>query len=94
MKNILIAAAIALALSSITPAAFAANSQNQKMTDCNHKATGMKGDAREQFMKACLSGDQKKMTQQQKMTKCNAEAKVQAPTGQEHKDFMKKCLSD
>lgn len=95
MKKFLVAAAVALALSSITPVAFAANAQNEKMTDCNARAKtdGMKGAARRAFMKSCLSGDEAKMSQQEKMTKCNADAKTKALKGADRKAFMKSCLS-
>jgi hypothetical protein len=32
------------------------NPQQQRMTDCNAQAKGMTGDARKNFMSACLSG--------------------------------------
>jgi hypothetical protein len=34
----------------------AANSQQQKMKDCNKQATGKKGKERQDFMSQCLSG--------------------------------------
>ena len=37
-------------------AAPAANSQQERMKECNAKATGMKGDEHKQFMSSCLSG--------------------------------------
>jgi hypothetical protein len=47
-------------------------------------------------MKDCLKKDtpnETKMSQQNKMKSCNAEAKTKALKGQERKDFMKSCLS-
>lgn len=34
----------------------AANSQQDRMKDCNAQATGMTGDARKTFMSSCLAG--------------------------------------
>jgi hypothetical protein len=39
-----------------TIATVALTAQQQRMKDCNSQASGMKGDARKQFMSACLSG--------------------------------------
>lgn len=67
--------------------------QQQRMKDCNAKAEGKTGDARKQFMSACLSGKDApaKMTQQDKMKACNA--KAGAMKGDERKQFMSSCLS-
>jgi len=68
------------------------NSQNDKMTECNKKAEGMKGDERKAFMSKCLSADSKsKNTQNDKMTACNK--KAEGMKGDERKAFMSKCLS-
>ena len=76
-------------------AAFAANSQQSKMTDCNKQATGKKGDDRKAFMQSCLSAApaaaSAPMTQQQKMTACNSQAGDKK--GDDRKAFMKSCLS-
>jgi hypothetical protein len=40
----------------ITAPANALTAQQQRMKDCNSQASGMKGDARKQFMSTCLSG--------------------------------------
>ena len=96
MKKLLLAAAAAFAFSSIAPVALAAeNAQNQKMVDCNARAKtdALKGATRKKFMKACLSGDEARMTQQEKMVKCNADAKTKMLKGEERKSFMKSCLS-
>lgn len=67
--------------------------QQQRMKDCNARAEGKSGDARKQFMSACLSGKEPaaKMTQQEKMKACNA--KAGAMKGDERKQFMSSCLS-
>ena len=59
--------------------------QQQRMTECNKKATGMKGDERKAFMSSCL-----KDTPQDRMTKCNKEAT--GMKGDERKKFMSECL--
>mgnify|MGYP000579341822 CR=1 FL=1 len=64
--------------------------QQSRMGDCNKKATAKTGDARQAFMKTCLSGDAP-MTQQDRMKKCNADAT--GKTGDARKAFMKDCLS-
>ncbi|SAK63334.1 phosphate starvation-inducible protein PsiF [Caballeronia temeraria] len=77
-------------------AAFAANSQQSKMTDCNKQAGDKKGDDRKAFMKSCLSAApaaaSAPMTQQQKMTACNSQAGDKK--GDDRKSFMKSCLSN
>lgn len=67
--------------------------QQQRMKDCNAKAEGKSGDARKDFMSACLSGKDApaKMTQQEKMTSCNK--KADGMKGDERKKFMSSCLS-
>lgn len=70
--------------------------QQQRMVDCNKEATGKTGDERKTFMSTCLKGGMAapaaKMTQQEKMTSCNAEAKTKALTGDARKTFMSTCL--
>ncbi|SAK70514.1 phosphate starvation-inducible protein PsiF [Caballeronia pedi] len=77
-------------------AAFAANSQQNKMSDCNKQAGDKKGDDRKAFMKSCLSAApaaaSAPMTQQQKMTACNSQAADKK--GDDRKAFMKSCLSN
>jgi hypothetical protein len=76
--------------------AFAANSQQSKMGDCNKQAGDKKGDDRKAFMKSCLSASpaaaSAPMTQQQKMTACNSQAS--GKKGEDRKTFMKSCLSN
>ena len=67
----------------------AKTAQQTKMTTCNKDATGKKGDARNSFMKECLSGGHA-MTQQEKMKTCNVDAK--GMKGDERKTFMSNCL--
>ena len=71
----------------------AANPQQERMKACNEKATGKTGDARKEFMSACLSGKDPapKMTQQEKMTYCNKQAT--GKSGDDRKKFMSSCLS-
>jgi hypothetical protein len=78
-------------------AAFAANSQQAKMADCNKQAGDKKGDERKAFMKSCLSATpdaaaSAPMTQQEKMTACNKQAA--GKKGDDRKAFMSSCLSN
>ena len=54
MKRYLIVVAVLAALA--TPTSAQLTAQQQRMKDCNTKASGMTGDARKQFMSTCLSG--------------------------------------
>ena len=65
------------------------------MANCNKEAGDKKlaGDERKKFMSTCLSGDSKKMTQQEKMTACNKQAGDKKLAGDERKKFMSSCLS-
>ena len=71
MKSLIKMSAVALLL--LTPAAFADNSQQDKMKTCNAQAKDqtLSGDARKSFMKTCLSNqpatDSKLNSQQLKM---------------------------
>ena len=91
------AAIAALALTGLLASpAFAANSQQSKMTDCNKQAADKKGDDRKAFMKSCLSASSPMaasapMTQQDKMKMCNTQAADKK--GDDRKAFMKTCLS-
>jgi hypothetical protein len=79
-------------------AAWADNSQQDKMTSCNAdaKTKGLTGDDRKAFMKSCLSATQptaKGNSQQEKMKTCNASASTKGLTGDDRNAFMKTCLS-
>jgi hypothetical protein len=99
MTRTLSATLAALSLLAAGPAL--ASSQQDKMTACNKKAEGMKGDERNAFMSKCLSADSKADTkakadatvtpQQQKMKDCNK--KAEGMKGDERNAFMSKCLS-
>lgn len=81
--------------------ASALTAQQDKMKTCNTQAADQKlsGDARQTFMKTCLSNAPaapaaKELTpQQQKMKSCNADATTKALKGADRKAFMKTCLS-
>jgi len=92
MNRFALALTASLALAFAAPAL--AGSQQDRMKECNVKAGDMKGDARKDFMKKCLSGASATgNSQQKKMTDCNAEAKTKALAGDARKAFMKECLS-
>ena len=61
--------------------------RQERMADCNKKASGMKGDERKKFMSECL-----KDKPQDRMAKCNKEAGSKALKGEERKKFMSECL--
>ena len=96
--RLLFVATLALA----STAAFAApaaskplSASQQRMSDCSKQASGKKGDARKAFMSTCLKGSAAapaKMTPQEKMKKCNAEAGKQSLKGDARKAFMSNCL--
>ena len=65
----------------------APTAQQQRMAECNKKATGMKGDERKAFMSSCL-----KDKPQDRMTKCNKEAGAKGMKGDDRKKFMSECL--
>jgi len=70
--------------------------QQQRMSDCNAKAAGKKGDERKTFMSSCLKGEGSEtaahQTQQEKMKSCNADASKKSLKGDERKTFMSTCL--
>jgi hypothetical protein len=92
------AAIAALALTGLLASpAFAENSQQTKMADCNKQAGDKKGDDRKAFMKNCLSASSAMaasapMSQQDKMKMCNTQAGDKK--GDDRKAFMKTCLSN
>jgi psiF repeat len=95
MKSLIVVSA---ALLLVSLSVQAQNSQQDKMKACNAQAKeqSLSGDARESFMKTCLSNqpaaDPKLNSQQQKMKQCNADAKTKALTGEDRKTFMSNCL--
>ena len=73
--------------------------QQQRMTDCNAKASDKKGDDRKGFMSSCLSGKEtastatpKQQAQREKMASCNKEASAKNVKGKERQTFMSGCL--
>jgi hypothetical protein len=89
-----LAIACLLALPAFLNPAFSATEQQNKMGECNKKASDKKGDERKAFMSECLSNKPKtsdaQKAQQEKMKTCNADAK--GKTGDERKKFMSECL--
>lgn len=88
--------------------ASAKTAQQEKMTSCNAEATtqGLAGDERKTFMSTCLKGESEttaaaptaaatpaKVTQQEKMKSCSADAKAKGLKGAERKTYMSTCLS-
>ena len=99
-----VAAAPAFAASS-TATSKPMTAQQQKMATCSTQSKGMKGDAHKQFMSDCLKGKattastssapalpNSKMSQQDKMKVCNADANGKKLKGSERKSFMSTCL--
>jgi uncharacterized protein YihD (DUF1040 family) len=85
----------------LTGYAIAETAQQTKMKTCNADATakGLKGDARKDFMKICLSAGGEAAaakpanTQQAKMKSCNADATAKGLKGDARKTFMQTSLS-
>jgi len=98
MRRLAIVLALTACLGSLS--ALAANTQQEKMKSCNAQAKeqNLSGDARQGFMKTCLSAKPaapaaKPLTaQQEKMKKCSADAKAKGLKGAERKAFMSTCL--
>ena len=87
LKTIAMAAAV-LAMGAAQAQDKKPGAQQQRMTQCNQEAKGMKGDERKKFMSDCLSS--KANTQQNRMTECNK--KAAGMKGDERKKFMSGCL--
>ena len=71
--------------------------QQERMTDCNGKASDKKGDDRKKFMSSCLKGEapgasDKQKAQQEKMKSCNKDAGEKNMKGDARKQFMSSCL--
>lgn len=80
--------------------------QQERMVTCNKEATGKTGEVRKAFMSSCLKGAHAvaaapaaatptaagKMTQQEKMKSCSADAKTKSLKGADRKTFMSTCL--
>jgi hypothetical protein len=71
--------------------------QQERMKNCNDKATDKKGDERKKFMSSCLKGEDagasdKQKAQQSKMKSCNKDAGDKKLKGDERKKFMSECL--
>ena len=99
MRNLI----LLIALATLSVPALAANSQQEKMTQCSAdaKAKGLKGEEYTKFKNECLkakpaataAGSEKQLTpQQEKMQKCSAEAKAKGLKGDEYKKFNSTCL--
>jgi len=99
IRTMLLAATTGLLLT--TGYATAETAQQAKMQTCNAeaKAKALKGDARQEFMKTCLStasgeaAAAAKPTQQEKMKSCNKVAGEKGLKGADRESFMKSCLS-
>ena len=98
MKKLL-SAAIVAALSLSAASVFAANSQQNKMGDCNKQATAkaLKGDERKKFMSECLkapgapaAAPAAELAPKDAMKACSAAGK--GKKGDDYKKFMSDCL--
>ena len=87
-----------LAMSAVVAAHASANSQQERMSQCNveAKAHSLAGSARKQFVKDCLSthpAAKRALNRQQlKMKSCNVDAKAKGLKGAERRNFMSTCL--
>jgi hypothetical protein len=71
--------------------------QQERMKNCNDKATDKKGDERKKYMSSCLKGEDpdaspKQKAQQDKMKSCNKDAGDKKLKGDDRKKFMSECL--
>jgi len=69
--------------------------QQQRMMDCNARASGKQGDARKKFMSDCLKGDvpsPAQAKQQDRMKDCNRMASDKGMKGDDRQKFMSSCL--
>jgi len=91
MKYLLIAAALAAALSAAHAQAPAKEltPQQKLMGVCNKEAAGLKGEERKKKMSTCLADGRKR--QQEVMKACAAQNK--GKKGAEYKAAQKECLS-
>lgn len=99
-----VACAVVSALSALPALAAEGSAKSQPLdrkAACTHEARGLKGAERDDFIAWCLKqgGAPAKLakapapgSQQDKMKKCNAEAKERALKGDERKAFMSSCL--
>jgi hypothetical protein len=62
MRYFLTALILAVAVSTAPCLGQAANSQQDRMKDCNAQAQGMAGSSRQTFMSSCLSGTHPRCT--------------------------------
>jgi hypothetical protein len=77
------------------------SSQQDRMVSCNRSAgeRDLKGDARQDFMRKCLSGDAPVAgrrpevgSQQERMVACNKQARAKEMKGATRQEFMRDCL--
>lgn len=72
--------------------------QQERMKDCNAKASDKKGDERKKFMSGCLKGGSgaeptaAQKAQHERMTACNKQATEKKLKDGERKKFMSSCL--
>jgi hypothetical protein len=62
LRQFLVALVLAASVALAPNAGQAANSQQDRMKDCNAQAEGMTGSARQTFMSSCLSGTHPRCT--------------------------------
>jgi hypothetical protein len=67
------------------------NSQQSKMASCNTQAAGKTGDARQAFMKDCLSS-KPAAPPTSKLGQCSHNAKARGLKGDERRSFMSSCM--
>jgi hypothetical protein len=102
MKKLFAATLVIAAQFALAPLAAAADAkkpatpQQQRMRDCNADATGMKGQARKDFMKDCLSGKQaENKAAREARREERKEAREERQTArQSQQEKMKACNAD
>lgn len=96
MKALIVATALA-AQFVLVPLAVADDKkptpQQERMRDCNRDAEGMKGDARKDFMKSCLSGKQaaNKAAREERREEAKEHREERKDARQSQQEKMKSC---
>lgn len=91
LPAVLAAAALMLNAAPVMAQDAGTSSQQQRMKDCNAGASArtLKGDARKEYMSACLAG---KADQQTMMKVCNDQATQDKLNADKRKSYMSHCL--
>jgi hypothetical protein len=95
MRALSTAAALAVVATLLVEPAFAATTQQSKMTACNSQASTRKltGDARKSFMSTCLSSASAQPAAASKAQTCASQADAKKLSGAARTSFVNKCAA-